>query len=953
MTAPDPRSRPNRASETPLDGTATARTDATVRPHDADTPDAPDALDAWLESITANGERSIGHVSINGNGSSPHRAGVNGSGPGESDTSLVATARLFHARIANAEASHTTGSPEATLEAIIWERIMSSQFSQITAQQPAVIQGRIPPAGTVQPGQQEEDAGHPAPVIDRFTGGHPAISAVLAAAVLLAIVAIFRMVGAPPSGPTDDPSSGSNSSTNPALAAASPNASPVASPMAGDDRWLVDPNTVACTVDPANPPGTVAEGWIGFAPNGGLLPLSETSPINQTAAAEVYLQFRICHVDDSATDVLVSDAFAEVLTAEGSDIPPEQQALARQVSDAYAGKDPMSYVIEGDPLPTSTSSPGSFAGESRRVLLPDDIVQLADGRIGGPAHVFFRTNDPTGTASHLGLPAFLETGFVIFTAEDGRWVIDDYLQICIGDCDTYWASRDVDGTPALAPAAIAPATPAAAPAGTPISQAATPATPESGTLLIDTGSAIVSRPLDGTPGATLATYDQADPPIYTRTTVPDVVMGSDGMTAHNVRTGQVLGTNPYESATVIGPFWVQYTFQNPAVPVDARIVDLRTMKSVGFFDLAGIDPAGLGPQWLIEGTESGTLGVGFIDRAEATGPILTPTMLLIDGDLQHTRAVPLWSPPGPNSDVLAFSPDGSLVTYLTGTEGNVTIRVETIAGEPIGDIPWPGGTPVAHMVLPDAQTLLVMSEGRVLRVDLAAGTVPAPIAGYPDEIWNTVLSADGTHLLFATLDPLSGSDDNMAWHWLDIGTGEVQPIPQATGANQVWPGPSRGPDTVMLWVPVGPLGNATYRVLFVEMTTGAVTEGHPTGVTSGLAPGEPISEDAAVFAAYGIGSPDAPRYRIHGPGSIPLSGQLVVFDAASRSVVEIPFPDAGIPSEIIEPAIIVSPDGRHVVLSVRWTDGGDEHAQSWITTADGRSGWAPVEGGMVVGWVGE
>jgi len=711
MTAPDPRSRPARAYEAPLDGTATTRTDATVRPHDAD---APDALEAWLESVTADGARVIGHV----NGSSPHRSGANGSEPGESDTSLVATARQFHARIADAEASHVTDTLGTILETIIWERIMSSQFSQsnqIGTEQSAAIQGCIPPAGITRPRQQDVDASDPAPIIDRFTGGHPAISAVLAAAVLLAIVAIFRMVGAPPSGPADDPTTGPGSSTNPALAAASPNVSPV-------------------------------------------------------------------------------------------------------------------------------------------------------------------------------------------------------------------------------------------------TRAAIPVAPENGTLLIDTGSGIESRPLDGSPGTTLETYDQLGPPTYIRTTVPDVVIGGDGKTAHNVRTGQPLGINPYDGSTIIGPFWVQYTSQNSAAPVDARIVDLRTMGMVEFFDLAGMEPVGLGPEWLIEGTESGTLGVGLVDRASGTGPTLTSTMLLIDGDLDRTRVVPLWSPRGTDGDVLAFSPDSSLVAYLTGTEGNVVIRVETTAGEPIGDIPWPNGSPVERLVLTDTRTLLIMAEGQVIRADLATGTGPRVIAEYTDEIWEAVLSLDGSHLLFATLDPLSGQSgqENTAWHWLNIGTGEVRSIPQATGGNRVWPGSSTEAEAVMLWVPVGGFETATYRVLFVDMKTGAVTVGQQAGVTSGLVSGQAISEDGTVFAAYGIGSQKTPRFRaLDAFGSIPLNGKLTVFDAANQSVVEIPLPDSDILSEIISPALFVSPDGRHLVLSVRWTDAGGEHARSWITTTDGRSGWTPIEGGLVIGWVGE
>jgi hypothetical protein len=126
-------------------------------------------------------------------------------------------------------------------------------------------------------------------------------------------------------------------------------------------------------------------------------------------------------------------------------------------------------------------------------------------------------------------------------------------------------------------------------------------------------------------------------------------------------------------------------------------------------------------------------------------------------------------------------------------------------------------------------------------------------------------------------------------------------------------------------------------------------------------PGRTRTSDGATFCPkpldgqhgyYGAGSPEAPRYAAEDIfGSIPLNGQLMVFDAASGSVVEIPFPD--IPAPEITPSLIVSPDGRHVVLSVRWTDVGGEHAQSWITTSDGGSGWTPIEGGLVIGWVGE
>ncbi len=495
------------------------------------------------------------------------------------------------------------------------------------------------------------------------------------------------------------------------------------------------------------------------------------------------------------------------------------------------------------------------------------------------------------------------------------------------------------------------ATPASPEVRTPIA-----ALPTDGTLLIDTGpeSGIVTRPLDGSAGTTLEGPGQSGPPMYTRTDVPNVALSTYDKVARNVRTGEVLRTNPYENSIVIGPFWVQYTSQNPAVPVDARIVDLRTMETAGFFDLAGADPVGLGPAWLFEGPASGTLGVGVSDNAKATGPAFTPTMLLIDGDLERTRAVPLWLPDDIDfdGDVLAFSPDGSLVAYLTGTEGDVAIQVETISGEFIQRIPWPGEQPIDRLILTDAGTLVIMAEGGISTVDVRQGANLAPIAAHPDEIRYVVLSPDGSHLLFATFDPLSDPNvaANTAWSVLDIGTGELTPIPGATGATQVGIGQANEPRIVMLFLPIGPRMDGTYRVLFVDVTTGAVTAGVPTGVTSGSEPGEPTSKDGTVFAAYGVDSPDAPRYRIEGGfNPLELNGSISVFDAGSQSVVTIPMPE--IPATAIEPSLIVSPDGEYLVLSVRWTDAEGEHARSWLTTTDGASGWTPIDGGLVIQWL--
>jgi len=178
----------------------------------------------------------------------------------------------------------------------------------------------------------------------------------------------------------------------------------------------------------------------------------------------------------------------------------------------------------------------------------------------------------------------------------------------------------------------------------------------------------------------------------------------------------------------------------------------------------------------------------------------------------------------------------------------------------------------------------------------------------------------------------------------------LTPIPQATGASRIELGRANEAGIVMLYVPIGPLADGTYRVLFVDVTTGAVTPAQPTGVTSGSESGEPISGDGIVFAAYGVDSPETAPYRIEGGfSSLTLNGSISVFDAASQSVVTIPMPE--IPATAIEPSLIVSPDGEYLVLSARWTDAEGEHAQSWLTTTDGASGWTPIDGGLVIQWL--
>ena len=230
----------------------------------------------------------------------------------------------------------------------------------------------------------------------------------------------------------------------------------VATPEAGEDaRWLTDPANLDCVTDTDALPGTVAAGWRAYPLDSDVLPFAEAQPEDREAVAEVFRALQACDRSGSGAEL---DAF---FSENAVLMPPLGQAqrdemsvaTAREISEALGVVDPLTFVIEGKPLPADASTGGPMTA-SRRVLLPGDVVQLADSRLGAPLRLFVRTNAPEGAAFLLGQRGFLETGFLIFTIEDVRWVIDQVLTICLGDCDGFWQAYEGTGTPVASPVAV-------------------------------------------------------------------------------------------------------------------------------------------------------------------------------------------------------------------------------------------------------------------------------------------------------------------------------------------------------------------------------------------------------------------------------------------------------------------------------------------------------------------
>lgn len=104
-------------------------------------------------------------------------------------------------------------------------------------------------------------------------------------------------------------------------------------------------------------------------------------------------------------------------------------------------------------------------GSFRHVILPESVVQLPDGRVAAPSHIYLQTNDPDGAAGWFGDRQYIDVFFYVFDPTVPGMPMDEVITICLGDCDAYWASYTIAtevgtpvATPATTPANAAPVT---------------------------------------------------------------------------------------------------------------------------------------------------------------------------------------------------------------------------------------------------------------------------------------------------------------------------------------------------------------------------------------------------------------------------------------------------------------------------------------------------------------
>ncbi len=89
------------------------------------------------------------------------------------------------------------------------------------------------------------------------------------------------------------------------------------------------------------------------------------------------------------------------------------------------------------------------------VLLPEDVVQLPDGRLGGMLRIQQTSSNP-GIWT-LEFPA--TTLFVTFDEVDGQWTLAESFAVCVGRCEDFWSASETfrqlaaTATPAATPVA--------------------------------------------------------------------------------------------------------------------------------------------------------------------------------------------------------------------------------------------------------------------------------------------------------------------------------------------------------------------------------------------------------------------------------------------------------------------------------------------------------------------
>ncbi|HWV25357.1 MAG TPA: hypothetical protein VNZ58_14310, partial [Thermomicrobiales bacterium] len=378
-----------------------------------------DALDAWLESHSATMRTGdtpspAGPLARSQNGATDRaNEAATATPPG-----LVASAERFHRRLETAE--RTTAPPVP--EDAIWEKIMSTHL----ALEPTP--GPHPPAAL--PGTRNTDT--PPRPMRTIIGSHPALSILLAAALVVGMIALFRGISdhGNVAAPTDPAESGS---THLAVSATAIAEQCDTSTLSADEVATLRARRLS-------------------APTPAYLP-TQRPPSERDADAAITTAGSVLSCpqpSDQSADVTASRLWTGRYVAERSleyptdtriVIEEQQLAASRELSPVLVEQDPTRYIVDAnDPAiaPAILFSPITLGpGFKGYVLVPEDFVTLADGRIGAPLKMAFDGGTNGFTKDDYTTPQQVQ--FLIFANDGSQWLLDQSIPLCTWKCDVFFA----------------------------------------------------------------------------------------------------------------------------------------------------------------------------------------------------------------------------------------------------------------------------------------------------------------------------------------------------------------------------------------------------------------------------------------------------------------------------------------------------------------------------------
>jgi hypothetical protein len=293
-----------------------------------------------------------------------------------------------------------------------------------------------------------------------LNGSHWAVSAAMVVAVAIGILALYQsFAGDDNGGRIVD----YGPASNPAFAAASTPSTPNAVVSDDIDRWLADPSTVDCERDDAGQSNSLPRATDRPKPVENYLPFGPVLAKDQQAVADRMWSIT-ANCAPTANDPMISDDFGWMPGVGGGAIPTDEQlARAREISASLPMQDYASYfIVRGV---DAQATPAADSPGMRYVLLPEDVIQLADGRVGGPLRIYIESDDPNNAITNLtGGEEYAPVIFVIFTNVDGTWLYDELITLCVGDCATFWDAIAGIATPEVSTPEATPSLATPAPA---------------------------------------------------------------------------------------------------------------------------------------------------------------------------------------------------------------------------------------------------------------------------------------------------------------------------------------------------------------------------------------------------------------------------------------------------------------------------------------------------------